>query len=199
MQVANMTHEPLANDPGTIWRNQRVDRQTMSVQQMQEKVNRLQAKKRRKSFIFYAAFCLYFGISIGALLTSAQANAADVGWVGLVRFGLLIVWVLGLRYYVADRPMSLGLNTGSSGLDFYRRELLIQYDYFRDTYRWLPGLLWVVLFFITTVISDRRLTIPLSIILAIFVGLWYRQWRRGLPALQREIEALDALKKENQS
>jgi len=90
--------------------------------------------------------------------------------------------------------MSLNLNAKQvPGLEFYRRELLMQLGYFQDWYRWMPGVTLVVLFLVVTIIVDRRLALPLTILFAVFAGVWYWQWKRELPQLRSELQKLQTL------
>ncbi len=190
-----MTSNPLANDPKGLWQNQQTEGQTMSIQDMRNMLSQRHAQTRRRRWLFGATFILYFVVSIAGAVSN-ERNVSHTGWFAVVRFALLITWILGFRYYVAERPMSLNLNAGSmGGLEFYRRELSVQLDYFQNVYRWLPWLLYVVLFFVTTLGTDPTLAIPLGILFAVFAAFWHRQWRRDLPRLKAEVEALEAFRK----
>jgi hypothetical protein len=200
MEVGQMTNSSLGNDPILIWQHQDIMGETMSAQEIRKTAQAFQSKSKLRRAIFGLAFILYLALSLVVRMSSAERHVLHVGWVGIVRFGLLIVWILGLRYYEADRLTSLNLNAGSTGgFEFYRRGLLVQIDYFRNTIRWLPGLLIVVLFFAATLATDRSLAVPLGILFVIFGGYWYMQWKRDLPQLQAEIEALEAFRKSDRA
>src|SRR5262245_52383321 len=133
MQAAKMTNNAAANNPKDVWKNQDTHARPMSAEEIRTIAKKLRWKSRFRRTVFSAAFILYFVLSIGVRIASNERHVDVVGWIGLVRFVLLITWVLGLRYYVADRPMSLNLNAKQvPGLEFYRRELLMQLGYFQD-------------------------------------------------------------------
>ena len=179
-----------SNDPKNIWNSQHTDVQPISVEDLRSRAGRHEWKRRVRRVAFIGAFMLYMAISIGVRMTNNQPHAEHVGWLGVIMFALLLTWVLGFRYYVADRPTSLGINAAAPGLDFYRRELQSQLEYFQDKRRWLPGLMLVVSSFIVTIAVDSRIALPLGILLVIFAGIWYWQWKQELPRLQDELRSL---------
>ena len=111
MEVDNMTNSPVGNDPRLIWQGQNVSGQTVPAREIRARAQKLAARARRRRFVFGAAFILYFAFSIVVLASSSAGNALHVGWVAVVRFALLIVWVLSWRYYIADRPIRLDLKS----------------------------------------------------------------------------------------
>ena len=151
--------------------------------------------KRWKRIVFPSVFVLYLAISILPRMIATRPHAEHVGWIGILWFASLATWILGLRYYVAPRPISLNLNAGQlSGLEFYRSELLAQVEYFDNKRRWLPGVILVILGLTTNVTVDPRFSIPSVIVFGIFVAITYWQWRRELPHLKSELRALDRLR-----
>jgi hypothetical protein len=181
-------------DPKDVWKSQPTDARMISAAEIRNVARRANRKTRLRRFIGAAAFVLYFSISILVRISSDQRHADLAGWTGLIRFALLIIWVSGLRYYVDPGLVSLNLNAGElAGLDYYRRQLLVQLDYFRTPYRWLPMFLLVVLSFAAAAAVDRLLVIPLGVLFAVFAGVSYWQWKRESPQLQEELRAIQAL------
>jgi hypothetical protein len=199
MGEARMTNNSVPNDPKFVWKSQETHQPSMTAEQVADLARKSEAKTLRMRFLFLAAFSLYMAVSLGARILSDETGPVPVlaGWIGLVRFALLIAWALTLRYYKKHEPISLFLNTGEfSGIDYYRRELLDQLDYFHSTHRWLPTLTLVVLFFIATVTVNPGLIVPLSLLFVIFAFGWYAQWKRSLPQLRSEIHAAEALRRD---
>ena len=183
-------------DPQELWQNQQTEGQSITIQDLKAMLRQRHRRDRLRHWIFGVTFSIYLAVAMAAKIVSPDRTVLHTGWMGVVMFVLLIIWVLCFRYYVADRPMSLNLNRGlANGLEFYRGELHVQLEYFRNRSRWLPGLLLVVAVFVVTVASDPTLVIPLGILFAIFAGVWYRQWRRDMPTLRAEIEALESFRK----
>jgi len=188
-----MANSDSSNDPKNIWNGQHTDERPISVEELRSLARRHEGIRRVRRLVFIGAFVLYMAISIGVRMTTNQPHAEHIGWLGVVMFALLMTWVLGFRYYVADRPTGLGLHAAVPGLEFYRRELVSQLEYFQHKTRWLPGSMLVVSSFFVTIAVDSRLAVPLVILLAIFAGVWYWQWKRDLPRLQDELRSLQRI------
>ena len=189
-----MTHN-MNNNPKHIWTNQQTAESIVSAGEIRNLAKEHYISRRWKRIVFSAAFVLNLAISILPRVISTGPHAEHVGWIGMIWFASLATWILGFRYYVAPRPISLNLNAGQlSGLEFYRRELLAQVDYFENKVRWLPGVILVVLAFTVNVTVDPRFAIPMVILFGMFVAITYWQWRRELPQLKSELRALDRLR-----
>ena len=85
----------------------------MTAEQVADLARKSEAKTLRMRFLFLAAFSLYMAVSLGARILSDETGPVPVpaGWIGLVRFALLIAWALTLRYYKKHEPISLFLKT----------------------------------------------------------------------------------------
>jgi hypothetical protein len=197
-----MTNNSDSNDPKFVWRNQETQQPRMTAEQVGQLLRKGQARTRGMRFVFALTLSLFMALSFGARILSDETGPFPVlgGWIGVVRFVLLITSALTLRYYKTHEPIGLSLNKGEfSGIDYYRRALLGQLDYFQSKQRWLPMLGIVVLFFIAVVSVNPRLVVPLTLLFAVFAFGWYAQWKRALPQLRSEIEAVEALQRDIKS
>jgi hypothetical protein len=190
----------MTNDPKFIWRNQETHPLTITAREASDLARRREARTRLMRTVFPSAAALYLAVSIGARIMSDQTGPVPVlsGWIGLVRFVLLMIAVLTIRYHQPFEPIiSLNLSTAEfSGVDHYRRELLRQLEYFENAHRWLPGLILVVLFFAAAVTVDPRLGVPMTALSLVFAFIWYAQWKRALPQLRAEVRAAEALRQD---
>src|SRR5262249_20173567 len=119
------------NDPKHIWTNQPTDQRIVSVREIRNLAKARYVGRRWKRIVFSSALILNLAISILPRVIGTRPQPEHAGWIGMIWFASLATWILGFRYYVAPRPVGLDLNTGQlSGLEFYRRELLAQVDYF---------------------------------------------------------------------
>jgi uncharacterized membrane protein (DUF485 family) len=195
MVVVKMRGDPV--DPKNIWMRQEAPGAPVTAAEMRRLRSRRRSRARWMRVIFWGALVLYIGLAVSVRLSIIDAPTTHGGWFGVVRFAFLITWILTYRHYRTERILSLNLHTPYTACaEFYRRELQSQIDYFSDSHRWMPGLPFVILFFVEGVTADPGLAWPFAALFVIFAAIWYLQWRRELPELQSEMQALEFYRKD---
>lgn len=208
-----MPNEFPMNDPQSVWQNQRTEPLRMSANDLRRKALEAQSKAR-----FTVLFTIIIGIMSCVVFawSFAKSNAA----LARMGYGLVSLCMIYAAYHVykwtwpGNLPEGAPINTC---LEFYRRALEKQRDY---GHRWrrsgLPALtlLGVVMAAVGTGARNappRWLLalgankhpllngLPFFLLLAIWlVAFLILRKKQGPKTLQREIEELRALERENQ-
>ena len=181
-----------------------------SIEQLRAKGDAFERKIRRRNIREYVAgliAMLYFGwISLFGPLPWTPAvippNLIRLG-AGLIMLGIVIaMWQLHRRTSLLASPAESGL---TSVLDHQRRQLVRQRDALRDIFFWyllplVPGL--VVMMLAPLALSPEIgssgwfvVAAKVSILPLVLAALWALS-RIGARKLQKEIDAIDALRSE---
>jgi hypothetical protein len=192
------------NDPRTIWQNQRTEVSAMILEKMiRQKARALHAKTRRELVRNIAPPLLV--IALAAVLQLTQAHDS----VQTIMFALAIAWALAGQYFL-NRGLwsakSPGDAAGSTGIEFCRYELQRQRSLFRRVMSWSfgPILLAISAFtlpIIRTGLANKELSraTPFAILLVLWIVSVFVVRMRRQQELQREIEDLDELEREQKT
>jgi hypothetical protein len=187
------------NDPKTIWQNQPTEPSAMTLDKIRQKVRELHAKTRRQLWgnlalpLFVAAFC-----GFGAKHFSPMQPL----------FALAITWSLAGLYFLnrgmwsAAMPGDAGLSTG---LEFYRREIERRRYLLRRVLLWSfgPVVLAIGTFILALAkigVRDRGIfpnALPFITLVVIWIGGYFLIRMREARELQREIDNLSNIEREN--
>jgi hypothetical protein len=194
-----MPDDSRENDPRTVWQNQPTEPSTMTLEKIRQKVRELHAKTRKQLLgnfavpLIVAAFC-GFGMKQFPELRPL--------------FGLAIAWSLAGLYFL-NRGMWSAAMPGdaalSSGLEFYRQEIERRRHLFRHTLQWGfgPVLLAIGTFILAIVkmgVRDRRVfpnSMPFMTLVVIWIAAYFVIRMREQRELQREIDQLNDIEREN--
>ena len=189
------------NDPKTIWQNQPTEPSAMTLDKIRQKVRELHAKTRRQlwgalSGPLVAAFFYVFGMKY---FPSLQHVLQPL-------FALALVWSLAGLYFLSRGRWSAGApeDAGfSAGLEFCRREIERQRDYLRRIVLWGfgPVLLAIGTFILALALVARRGIFPNAMPFMALVVIWIAAYfvirMRQQRGLQREIDRLNDIEREN--
>jgi len=180
-------------DPIAAWQNAS-DTAAPSLEEISSRAQRFQAKARRNAIIFSVAFVVYVAISLGEDLAGIEGS---LWWVGVIRYALFLTWVLYMPFRVGSIDESslafLRLSGTTPVLDFYRRQLQRQRDFFRDNSQRMVQ--FVAIVFGTTIycVVYPRLFLVFAVPIIVASVLIYQRRRTELPQIQTELEALDKM------
>ena len=173
----------------------------MTAEKIQRKARELRAKTRRELLVNIAVPLMVAGFSGLGI-----ARAHDP--VQLAVFAFAIVWAL-VGQYVIHRGMWAATLPGdaalSTGLEFYRREIERRRYLFRRALQWSFGpLVFAIGAFILRImkiaIRDRvplRNAMPFTVLVVIWIAAYFVVRMRGQRELQREIDELNDIEREN--
>ena len=172
----------------------------MTLETIREKMRELRAKTRRDLLgtltgplvvAFFYAFCMK--------QFPAQQRLQPL-------FVLALVWSLAGLYFLSRGKWSgemLGEAGLSAGLEFCRREIERRRDYFRRVLLWGAGpvLLAIATFVLALALGAGRGILPKAMPFMTLVVVWIAAYvvirARQLRELQRELEELNAIDREN--
>ena len=197
-----MESNPSAKDPKSVWQKQPTETSQMSILLIHRMARKSREKTRKE---------LVGPLSVLAVCTvfAAIGIVKGFGWAQRAWFGAALLWcITGAWVYqrgmwAAELPGGAGLETG---LAFLRRELGRQRDLFRRSLVWALG---PVLFTIAAAVVplfahmwslDRTILLNLAPFFTLLLG-WFvimvRLRNRKKRELQRELDELNAIEKEN--
>ncbi|HYR43250.1 MAG TPA: hypothetical protein VER98_09515 [Terriglobia bacterium] len=196
-----MRNDPSGNDPRTIWQDQPTEPSAMTLEKIRRKVRELHAKTRRELLGNIAAplaVVVFSGLGAAIFDDPPQRTA----------FALALAWALAGQYFLhrgmwsATLPGDAALTTG---LEFYRREIERRRYLFRRVLKWSfgPMLLAIgalLLPIVTGGVRERgafRNMIPFLTLLALWLVGFFVIRMRQHRELQREIEELNDIEREN--
>ena len=196
-----MPDYPSGNDPRTIWQNQPVEPSAMTLETIRRKARKLHAKTRRELIGSIAApltVAVFSGL--GAAIFSDPLQRAV--------FALAIAWALAGQFFIHRGMWSATLPGDAAltpGLEFYRREIERRRNLFRRVLQWSFGPLVLaiaalLLPIVTGGIAERgafRNMIPFLTLLALWLVGFFVVRMRQQRELQREIEELNDIEREN--
>jgi hypothetical protein len=196
-----MRDDSAENDTRKIWQNQPTEPSVMTLQKIQEKARELYAKTR-KQFLgtlagpLVVAFFYAFGVkqfpSLGRVLQPLFAFALVWGVAGL--------YFLNRGKWSAGMPGDVGF---SAGLEFCRREIERQRDYFRHIVVWQfgPIILAIGTFILALAMAAGRKfllnAIPFMTLVVLWIAAYFVIRARQQRGLQREIDELNGIEREN--
>lgn len=196
-----MRGDPSENDPRTIWQNQPTEPSVMTLETIRQKMRELRAKTRRQLLgtltgplvaAFFYAFCI-------KQFPAQQQRLQPL-------FVLALVWSLAGLYFLIRGKWSGGMpgDAGfSAGLEFCRREIERQRDYFRRVLLWqfVPVLLAIGTFVSAlAMVAGRQLfpkAVPLMTLVFVWIATYFVIRMRQQRELQRELDELNAIDREN--
>jgi hypothetical protein len=195
-----MRDDSFENDPKKIWQNQPTEPTVMTLEKIREKVRELHTKTRRQLLgtltgPLVAAFFFVFGVKLFPRQHVLQPL-----------FALALVWSLAGLYFLsrgrwsAGGPEDVGF---SAGLEFCRREIQRQRDYLRRMVFWGfgPVLLAIGTFILALAMVAGGEIFPKGMPLMTLIVLWIAAYfvirMRQQRGLQREIDELDKIEREN--
>jgi hypothetical protein len=195
------------NFPGdnlkSIWQHQPIEASTMTLEKVSKRARELHARTRRQLLGTLAgplttAFCYAFGIKEFPPLRPVLQSL----------FAFALAWSLAGLYFLnrgswsAAIPAEAGL---SAGLEFCRREIERRRDYLRRVLLWGLGpvllSLWTIIMGLAMVGTRERGIFPNALPFLILVVVWVSSYfairLRDQHELQREIDELNTIEKEN--
>jgi hypothetical protein len=182
------------NDPRSIWQSQEKEHSSMSVAEVRDRALTMQTKVRRNLVV-----TMVFGGVL--LILSAVAMARMPYSTSKLITALVMLLIVALIYRAARVFRSPEALTGDAGLnaclDFYRRELTVQYRAAGGS--WSTFILEIVLFLLAVWISiraDLRFEAARILLPALFGFLLLTRYLKARK-LKRELRQLDAFGKEN--
>ena len=184
----------MASSPETrvrqLWRQHDEGDHKMTLSEIREQAERLDAQSRRGALVGAAVFALAIAMNVWeiAVATGLVERAADAL---IVAAFVYIAWRYRTRHATA-RPAALGRSTG---VEHYRAELVRQRDLAADSWAYLlpfaPGLVLNILGGAMAGRSSMQIWIAVVLGIAVFLGIaWLNAWTAQKH--QRTLDALDA-------
>ena len=189
-----MTTDQPDHDPLAVWQSQAEDG-APSLREISARARRFEAQNRRRTSIFWIAAALYMAVSI---TEDFRGSKGTIWWIGAIRFGLFVSWVLYIPFLKGTSDESLRIVGATPVLDTYRASLQRRRDYFRDSYRarLQPGLLLAG--FVIYSIFYPPLFLIFGVPTAVAGAVAFKRWRIEISEIEQEIELLDRFQKESQ-
>lgn len=196
-----MPNEPM-NDPRRIWQNQPKGPFKMSVDEIRRKSDWFQTKAR-----LGATFSIVMGLALSIPFARASAQAGEmflrIGWGVLCPGAIYFAYQSYKWIWPKTSPPEAPVSTS---LEFYRNELEKRRDYGRHiwvrsglTFCFL-GLGLIVIPQLIKVLATPRLLVnalPVFVLLAIWLAIFFPVQKREQQKLEQEIEELRRFEKDN--
>jgi hypothetical protein len=190
-----------SNDPKTIWQNQPTKGSTMTMHLIRRMARDLRAKTRRALLgtlvgPLVVAFCYAFCIKVFPAMQQGLE----------LLFAFALAWSLAGLYFLNRRKWSAAMpgDAGSSaGLEFCRREIERQRDYFRRVLLWSLGpmllALGTLILAMAMVASGEIFpkAMPFMTVIVVWIAAYFVIRARDQRQLQREIDELNDIEREN--
>jgi hypothetical protein len=185
-------------DPIAVWQGQASPSAPL-VEDITERARAFEARNRRRAIVFGLALGLHLAVS---LVEDARVAKGSIWWVGVIRFALFTTWVLYLPFRPGDADdvsrTSLRLSGLTPVLDFYRRQLERQRNYFQDDHHRKTRFIALAVGFVLYSIFYPSLFLVFGIPIIVGAAAFYRRRRAEAPEIQHELEILQRLRKEFQ-
>jgi hypothetical protein len=190
------------NDPKQIWQNQPTEAFKMSAQEIRLRAQKLQMKSRLATFM-WVGIGLFLAVSFGRAIATIQGTVPRIG------LAILSLWGVYGAYHAYKWiwPGRLAPDaTFATSLEFYRRELERKRDYGRHIWQrsglavCFLGMAILLLPPLVKGIENPRLLLnaaPFFTLLAIWFPLFFIIGKRQMRKLQKEIDEMNAVEKEN--
>ncbi len=196
-----MPDDSAENDTRKIWQNQPTERYEMTLEKIREKARELHAKTRKQ----------FLGILAGPLVVAffyafGVKQFPSLGRVLQPLFAFALVWSVAGLYFLNRGKWSAGMpgDAGfSAGLEFCRREIERQRDYFRRIVLWQfgPVILAIGTFILAlAMVAGRKVllnAIPFMTLVVLWIAAYFVIRARQQRGLQREIDELNGIEREN--
>lgn len=196
-----MSNDPAGNDPKKIWQNQPRELSKMTLEKLIHRKGRdLHAKTRGELLKLIALLLFTAGFSIFGIVRTDNLLQR-------IAFVLAIVWALVAQYgmnrgmWSAAVPGESGLTTG---LQFYRSSIEQRRSLLARFWAWTfgPLILAIAAFFMPLVsVGIRQGQLPKMLPFLTLLVIWFGSVlvirRRTRRELQREIDELNEIEKEN--
>ena len=192
-----MTTEPPASDIKRLWRNQKTEGTTMTLENIHQRASKFQRVIRTRNLFEYGAvvlviavFAAYAWIFPGWIMKTGSALT--------ILAALLVSWQLHRRGSARDLPGGWGI------MEFHRRELVRQRDTLRAVWLWyllpfVPGIAlvmlsrWIEPLPWGTPAWDHVLTAFSTLTVVLVFGIVWVVNAREAAKLQKKIDELDEL------
>jgi hypothetical protein len=186
-----MPEDSKSNDPGTLWREQPAEPLPVN---LDTRARQLCASTRSEILMSLCAALLLMGV-VGWRL------AVERHQVPLLVLAAGVVWVLVSLYWFRDRIWPKGDGPGdalaATGVEHYRRELVLRRDHLRNEWLWHGPLVLACGTLATVYLGDRFVAwrriesvLPLLILLVVWTAFSIYGRRRQAAQIQREIDQL---------
>jgi hypothetical protein len=183
-------------NPITVWQSQ-TSLPAPTMEQIDMRARSFERKNRRRNLVFCIALSMHLGVSLVEDATDAKGA---IWWIGVLRFALFITWVAYIPFRSHDKDASsltfLRIVALTPVLEFYRKQLEQQRDYFQDDYRRKTQFIAIGAGFILYSIFYPSLFLVFGIPIVIGAAVFYKRRRDELPEIRRELAELRRLQKE---
>jgi hypothetical protein len=190
-----------SDNPKTIWQNQQTEASTMTLKLIQRRARELRAKTRRALLGTLAgplavAFCYTFCIK----MFPAMKPASHLLFTFALAWSLAGLYFLNRRKWSAAMPGDAGF---SAGLEFCRREIERQRDYFRRVLLWSFGPMLLALATLILAVAmfvgreNFPKAMPFMTIIVVWIAAYFVIRARDQRRLQLEIDELNDIEREN--
>jgi hypothetical protein len=193
-----MRDDPSDRDLKTIWKNQPTEPSVMTLEKIRQKVRDLHAKTRRQLLGNLAVLLMviaFYGFGMKQFPALRPLFAFTIAW------SVAGMYFLNRGMRSAAMPGDAALTTG---LGFYRREIERRSQLFRRALLWSfgPVLLAIAGFLLSIAIgpSGREIfpkAMPFMALVVIWIATYFVVRMREQRQLQREINELNDLEREN--
>ena len=190
------------NDPQKIWQNQPTEPIKVSPDEIRRKAQKLQRKARMAALV-----SIVMGLFLFLWFARTFVRVHDV--VPRIGWGLVSLWCIYCAYHGYKQMGRLASEAAlCTSFEFYRRELERQRDFDRHIWRrsGLPlafaGMAMIVVPGLIKALESPRLLLnaaPFFVLLAVWFVIFLSMRRRNRRKLQREIDELNVLERENLS
>ena len=193
-----MRDDSSQNDPKEIWQNQPTEPSAMTMEKIRQKARELHAKTHRELLGNLAMPLIVITFSGFGIART------DDPWQRMA-FALAILWSLTGQYFL-NRGMwartPLGDATFTTGLEFYRQEIKRRRNLFGRILQWSfgPVVFAIGALILAIGIGNRdlfRKMAPFTALVVVWIAGVFVVRMRGQRELQREIEELNKIEKQN--
>ena len=194
-----MRDDSPANDPRSIWQSQPTEPSVMTLGKIRQKVRELHTKTRRQLLGNLAVLLMvvaFYGFGMKQFPTLQPLFVFPIAW------SLAGLYFLNRGMWSAAMPGDAALSTG---LEFYRREIERRRYLFRRTLLWSFGP--VVLAIGTFLLAIAKMAgrdrgifpnaLPFMALVVIWIAAYFVIRMREQRELQREIDRLNEIEREN--
>ena len=190
------------NDPQKIWQNQPTEPIKISPDEIRRKAQKLQRKARMAALV-----SIVMGLFLFLWFARTFVRVHDV--VPRIGWGLVSLWCIYCAYHGYKQMGRLASEaTLYTSFEFYRRELEWQRDFDRHVWRRsglivaFAGMALIVMPGLIKALETPRLllnVVPFFALLAVWLVIFFSMRKRNRRKLQREIDELNTLERENRS
>jgi len=168
----------------------------MSLQEVQHKARELKIRLRHRGVLFLLATVLQIVLGI----VENWLGVKNAWWAGLINFSLVTAAIFYFPYMLAYRepwPISITSLGTVTGVDFYRKQLERQIDWFRDPSLRRSLIAFLAFAFVLNSVVYPRMIPLFTILVVVWVFFFYRRKNKELPELESELGSLRAFRRDN--